>query len=345
MASHPFDTAPETRLRAPVFASRHFRAEREGDWARLEKLLDTVEKKSPRRLSENDLVELPRLYRATLSALSIARETSLDASTIAYLENLATRAYFVLYGCREPWLRQLGGFFRRGWPRAVRAIAPEIALIAALFIASAVAAYFLVLHEPGWFEAIIPEGFSSGRDMAASTEFLRHSLYDRPKQDGLEVFATYLFTHNASISIFAFALGFAFGVPTLFLIAQNGAMLGAFYAVYIPHGLGWGLTGWLMIHGTTELSAIVLAGAAGLHIGRAVAFPGERTRLAAAGDAGRRAATVMMGVIVMLLCAGLLEGFARQLITGDLPRFAIAAAMLTLWVGYFTLGGREWRRG
>ncbi len=324
-----------------LFATRHFRAERESDWERLERLLDLVEKKSPRRLSDADLIELPRLYRATLSALSIARDTSLDAALIAYLESLSTRAYFVIYGCREPWLRQVAAFFLRGLPRAVRGIWPEILLCAALFIASAFAGYWLVRDDPGWFHAVIPPMFDDGRNMTASTEFLRHSLYDKPKQSGLEVFATFLFSHNSQIAIMAFALGFAFGIPTLFLVAENGVLLGAFAAVYIPHGLGFGLFGWLMIHGTTELSAITLAGAAGLHIGRTIAFPGDRSRFAAAIAAGRRSALVMVGVVLMLLVAGLLEGFARQLITADWARYAIAAAMLTLWVGYYSLAGRR----
>lgn len=329
----------------PVFTSRHFRAEREADWHRLERLLDTVEGKSPRRLAQGDLMELPRLYRATLSSLSVARETSLDASMVAYLESLSTRAYFVLYGTREPWTRQIAGFFGHGWPSAVRALLPEILIIAALFFASAIASYFLVAADPAWFEALVPQQFADERNMSASAETMRASLYDPPQQGGLDVFAAFLFSNNARVSIFAFALGFAFGIPTLFLIASNATTLGAFYAAYIPHGLGWGLTGWLMIHGSTEIFGILLAGAAGLHIGRAVAFPGERTRLAAASAAGRRAAMVMMGVVVMMAVAALLEGFGRQLIRADLPRFAIALAMFTFWVGYFALAGRRRRHG
>lgn len=325
----------------PAFGVRHFRAEREADWQRLEALLDLVEKKSPKRLTNEDLVELPRLYRATLSALSIARETSLDASMTTYLESLSTRAYFVLYGCREPLWRQVGGFFAHGWPAAVRGMFGETLLIAALFFASALAGYFLVVSDPAWFNALVPGEMAGGRDMNATAQHLRSTLYDRPAQGGLEVFATYLFTHNAQISIMAFALGFAFAVPTFFLIASNGVLLGAMYAVFVPKGLGFGFTGWLLIHGSTELSAIVLAGAAGLHIGRAVAFPGQRTRMAAAGEAGRRAALVMIGVVIMLLVAGLLEGFARQLITDDYARYAIAATMFAIWVVYFALGGRR----
>jgi uncharacterized membrane protein SpoIIM required for sporulation len=327
----------------PNFGLRHFRAEREADWQRLETLLDLVEKKSPKRLTNDDLIELPRLYRATLSALSIARETSLDASMIAYLESLSTRAYFILYGCRDSLWRQIGEYFASGWAAAVRGIWGEIALIAALLFGSALAGYVLVATDPAWFSALVSPELSGGRDMQATAEHLRSTLYDRPEKGGLEVFATYLFTHNAQISILAFALGFAFGIPTFFLIAQNGIMLGAFYAVFVPKGLGYGLTGWLMIHGTTELSAIILAGAAGLHIGRAVAFPGDRTRFAAAGEAGRRGALVMIGVVIMLLIAGLLEGFARQLIVADIARYTIAAMMLAFWVIYFMLAGRPQR--
>eukprot|EP01136_Pigoraptor_vietnamica_P000232 Opistho-1_new@25271 len=325
----------------PNFGVRHFRAEREADWQRLEFLLDLVEKKSAKRLTNDDLVELPRLYRATLSALSIARETSLDASMTTYLESLSTRAYFILYGCRDPLWRQIGGFFAHGWPAAVRGIFSETLLIAALFFASALAGYFLVISDPAWFSALVSPEMASGRDMNASASYLRGTIYGPPEKDGLEVFATFLFTHNAQISIMAFALGFAFAVPTFFLIATNGVLLGGMYAVFMSKGLGFGFTGWLLIHGSTELSAIILAGAAGLHIGRAVAFPGQRSRMAAAGEAGRRGALVMIGVVIMLLVAGLLEGFARQLITDDFARYAIAATMFAIWVVYFALGGRR----
>src|SRR3546814_13273028 len=94
-------------------------------------------------------------------------------------------------------------------------------------------------------------------------------------------------------------------------------------ALCTSKGLGVDFGGWLFIHGTTELFAAVLAGAAGLRIGTAVVFPGAMGRLEAAAAAGRTAGKVMVGVIVMLLAAGLLEGFGRQLITDTLVRYGI----------------------
>lgn len=323
------------------FGAHHFRTEREADWARLEELLDKLEAKSPRRLSDTDLIDLPRLYRATLSSLSIARATSLDASLVAYLEALSTRAYFALYSAREPWGRQVKAFFTTHWPRAVRAIAWELLLSTALLLLSAFAAYHLVRTDPAWYSAMISPELASGRDMNATAATLRESLYGKPGEAPLEIFATSLFTHNSQVSILAFALGFLFGIPTIILAVQNGAMGGAMFAAFVPHGLGWGLFAWLMIHGTTEISAIAIATAAGIHIGRAVAFPGDRSRMTAAAEAGRRGAIVMIGVILMLLIAGLLEGFARQLVIDDSARLAIGGGMLALWITYFSFGGRR----
>ncbi|WP_242117229.1 stage II sporulation protein M [Sphingomonas lacusdianchii] len=323
------------------FGAHHFRHEREADWARLEELLDKLEAKSPRRLSDDDLIDLPRLYRATLSSLSIARATSLDASLVGYLEALSTRAYFALYSAREPWGRQVKAFFTTHWPRAVRAIAWELLLSIALLLLSAVAAYHLVRTDPAWYSAMISPELASGRDMNATAATLRESLYGKPGSAPLEIFATSLFTHNSQVAILAFALGFLFAIPTIILAVQNGAMGGAMFAAFVPHGLGWGLFAWLMIHGTTEIAAIAIASAAGIHIGRAVAFPGDRSRMTAAAEAGRRGAIVMIGVILMLLVAGLLEGFGRQLVNDDGARLAIGGGMLALWIVYFSFGGRR----
>jgi uncharacterized membrane protein SpoIIM required for sporulation len=116
---------------------------------------------------------------------------------------------------------------------------------------------------------------------------------------------------------------------------MNGAGLGAFLALFSSRGLGFELAGWLSIHGTTELFAIVLAGAAGLKIGWSLVFPGEAPRLSAATIGGRTAGLTMAGVILMLFAAGLLEGYGRQLVTSDLLRYSIGTAMLFLWLAFF----------
>jgi uncharacterized membrane protein SpoIIM required for sporulation len=144
-----------------------------------------------------------------------------------------------------------------------------------------------------------------------------------------------LFTHNAQIAIFSFALGFAFAIPTVLLIAYNGLMLGAFLAVFTAKGLGLQAAGWLTIHGTTEIFAIILSGAAGFRIGTAIAFPGRAARTDFAFTVGRQASVAMAGAVVMLIVAGLLEGIGRQTIQADLARYAIGLTVLAGWLTYF----------
>lgn len=322
---------------APLVNATRFRAAHEADWARLEELVGELEKRSIKSLDEDDLLALPILYRTTLSSLSVARDTSLDRALVAYLEQLCTRAYFQIYGVPTPARQQVATFFADSWPNAVRALWKETLICVALTIAAAWIAYHLVQSDAGWFYAMIPEGLSGGRDPSASAEYLRGTLYDGGGEGWLMTFATYLFTHNSQVAIFAFALGFAFGVPTILLILYNGLMLGAFFAVFGAKGLAFNLAGWLAIHGTTELFAIAIAGAAGLRIGTAVAFPGQLSRMESAVEAGKLSATAMAGTVIMLAVAGLLEGIGRQTIADDLSRYLIGSLMLLGWVIYFYL--------
>jgi len=320
--------------------SRRFRAAREGEWRRLEEILTTAEKKSVKALDDEELLALPILYRGALSSLSVARETSLDLELITYLEGLCARAYFFVYGVRTSAGSRLAAFFARDWPLAIQSLWRETLVSLAITLIGALAGYLLVVNDPEWYASFVSPDLAAGRDFSASAEFLRQQLYDSPGADGLSFFATFLFTHNSQIAIMCFALGFAFGVPTLMLLIQNGAMLGAILALYFSRGLGLEMGGWLIIHGSTEMFAIILAGAAGFRIGWSVVFPGEETRLDAATAAGRSSALAMAGVVAMLACAGMLEGIGRQIVISDMARYAIGLIMLALWLAYFYLPRR-----
>ncbi|MCK9541674.1 MAG: stage II sporulation protein M [Novosphingobium sp.] len=326
--------ARDQAIEHAALRSDRFRMEREGDWKRLEAIVREMERGRFRKLSDDDLLALPALYRTVASSLSIARETSLDAATLAYLEGLVQRAWFVVYGPRAT----LGSWFRRflggGFSASVRGIAADILIALAVMIAGTVVGWLLVANDAEWYHALVPPQFADARVPGASREALHATLFGNTGQGGLSVFAAYLFSNNAQVSILAFALGFAFGVPSLLLLVQNTATLGAMLWLFHDAGLGIDFAGWLSVHGTTELLAILLAGAAGLHIGRSMAFPGERSVMQAASEAGTRAAQVMAGVVLMLVIAAMLEGFARQLIDDTPGRFIVGGAMLAFWIAY-----------
>lgn len=288
-------------------------------------------------MSDDDVLAIPVLYRSALSSLEAARGVSLDQNLIAYLESLCTRAYFCVYGSRSSIPERMATFLVRDWPRAVRTIWRETVIAAAFMLLGTLLALYLVHHAPEWFYSFVPARLAEGRDPGASAKDLQQAISHAHGTSGLTFFSSFLFTHNAEIAILCFALGFACCVPTVFFLFYNGLMLGAMLSVYFDHGLGVPFGGWLAVHGTTELFAITLAGAAGLRIGWALAFPGELSRLAALRDAGRVSAQAMIGAAIMLLIAGLLEGFARQLVVSTGARYLIGAAVGVGWFCYFYL--------
>ncbi|HUQ14077.1 MAG TPA: stage II sporulation protein M [Novosphingobium sp.] len=331
---------PALAAEQAALRSDRFRLEREGDWKRLEGIVARMERGRLSRISDADILALPVLYRTVASSLSVARETSLDAGTLGYLESLAQRAWFLVYGPRVGLVGWLRRFLGGGWGQAVRGLGLDLAIALGAMIAGVLVGYLLVASDPAWFSALVPEALGDVRRPGASAAALRGTLYGQQGEAGLSIFAAALFSNNAQVSILAFALGFAFALPSLLLLVHNMGGLGAMLWLFGEAGLLPDFVAWLAVHGTTELFAIFLAGAAGVHVGRALAFPGELAALDAAAAAGRRAAVVMTGVVLMLIAAALLEGFARQLVEDPVARIAIGAFMLVFWIGYlFT-----WRR-
>ncbi len=333
--------ARDAAIEAAALRSDRFRLEREADWQRLDNIVTRMEKGRARGISDEDVLALPTLYRTLASSLSIARETTLDRSTLAYLEALTQRAWYLVYGPRLTlwaWFRQfLGG----GWGAAVRGMWPEILVALAVMVAGTIVGWMMVDQDQSWYSAFVPSNMADVRVPGASREALMGTLFDGEDQNGLAIFAASLFSNNAQVSILCFALGFAFGVPTILLLIHNTVLLGAMLWLFNSQGLTYEFVGWLFVHGTTELFAILLAGAAGIHIGKSMALPGDLSVGDAAAAAGRRAAVVMAGVVIMLMVAALLEGFARQLINVTASRYILGSFMLLFWLFYFFI----WRRG
>ena len=340
MFSKPSDMVMAPSIEKAALRSDRFRLEREEDWRRLDEILQRLEKGRVRKLSDEDVLALPALYRMAASSLSVARETSLDAATLSYLETLVQRGWFQVYGPRQglfAWFRKfLGG----GLSRSIQAIWLDICIALFVMVAGTIVGWLLVAQDTEWYYRLVPGQFADTRVPGASREVLLESLKVEESASGLSAFAAQLFTNNAGVSILAFALGFAFGIPSLMLLIHNMAVLGAMLWVYNSQGLTWEFIAWLSVHGTTELFAILLAGAAGMHIGRKMAFPGAQSILASAAESGQRAAQVMVGVVLMLVFAALLEAFPRQL-AGTEARAIIGIFMLLFWLAYFFAFGRN----
>jgi len=323
--------------------SVEFRRQREAEWNELDELSERVLKRGLSSLGEQELERLPRLYRGAVASLAVARRTALDRALVSYLEALAARAYLAIYGTRRTRRGALRDALLDTFPARVRALRWELLTSFGITALGALVSFVLVSTDPAWYYAFVDPELAAGRDPSAPTEELQSALYDGAGGEGLSLFASFLFVHNAGIGILCFALGFAAGVPTAFLLFQNGLMLGAFLALYASRDLLVPLLGWLLPHGIPEIGAVILCGAAGLALGRAMVLPGTRTIRRALAESGRTASLIVLASVLLFAIAGVIEGVFRQVVTDDAVRFGLAA-INALWLGaWLLLGGRQGR--
>ncbi len=322
--------------------SREFRKEREASWRELDALLEIVKDRGMAALAAEDLGRLPLLYRSVLSSLSVARSIALDRALLKYLEDLSLRAFLAIYVRPMRVWGNAREFLARALPRAVRAIGVEFFITLAALVTGIASGFLLVYGDEGWFPVIVPAGLAGGRGPSSTRKELLDVLSSRPSS-GLDLLtmANALFSNNTLVSLLTFGLGILGGIPSLVLTFGNGLMLGAFFALHAHRGLLGEFTGWVSIHGVTELGALVLFGAAGLKLGESVLFPGRETRAAALAATGPVVGAVATGGVLMLLVAATLEGVLRQTIVDTNSRIEIASASFLFWSAYFVFAGRR----
>lgn len=324
-----------------VLRSARFRKERERVWRELDHVVTLVEREGVRVLPPKMVARLPALWRAALASLSVARAISLDKNVVDYLTSLCGRAFFVVYGSRQGLVAALGRFFAVNFPAAVRRLKWQLVVAAAILLLGTWVGFAVTAADPERYWSFVDPELAQGRTPLSTWRELHDPLYDRvSSNDALFLFASFLFTHNSWASLLCFTLGFAFGIPVVYLLFLNGAMLGAMAQIHHAKGLGVDWWGWILPHGVTELLALLLCGAAGLALGHAVAFPGRLQRRDHLARQGRVAGLLMMGALTLLLVAGAIEGIFRQLVTDLSVRYLVAAATALFWLVYFAFAGR-----
>jgi len=277
-----------------------FLATNQASWDRLSWLVGRGSRKIG-RLSAGELEELVALYQRAATHLSYARTTYRDPALTASLSSLVARAGAVVYGSRPRTLRALGHFFAVTFPAAVWYSRRFVAVSAALFLIPAFAVGLWIASSPRAVEATGPKAV---REAYVNQDFQQY-YRSAPASE----FASQVFTNNVQVSIYAFATGIAFCIPTAFILIFNGASVGVAGGLFASVGQQLKFWGLILPHGLLELTAVFIAGGAGLRLGWTLIDPGDRTRRAALAEEGRRALAIVAGLVVVFLAAGTIEGF------------------------------------
>ena len=306
-------------------------------WRRLEQL-SRRGARDVRRLDDAELDELVELYGRVSSQLSHARGQYGDPDLNARLSAVLGEARNVLYRRRGSALRSVGRFFTETFPAAVWGSRRFVALSAVVFLVPALGMGIWLANSPVALDAAVPPEL---QELIATEEF--ESYYS---SDAAQSFSSYVTINNIQVAFLAFALGVIPLVGTGAILVLNGLNVGVIAAVMHRAGEGAQFWGLILPHGLLEISAILVAGGAGLRVSWAIVAPGDRTRVAALRDEGLRAVVIVLGLALCFLVAGFIEGFVTPSAMPTALRIAVGAAALAVFVAYVVLlGSRAERAG
>lgn len=302
-------------------------------WTELQESLSKLESDPGRRLDFDAARRFHYLYQRAAADLARVQTFAAEPETRRYLEALVLRAYGEIHETRQrsgafrPW-----NWLVRTFPRTFRRHLPAFGLSVAVTLAGCLFGGIAVGVDPDSKEALMP--FSQLLESPARRVAREEAATSDRLAGKKATFSAFLMQNNIRVSILTLALGMTWGLGTLLVLFTNGVTLGAVAADYMLAGQTRFLLGWLLPHGVIEIPAVLLAGQAGFVLARALLGRGDRLRLPERlRRVGPDVATLITGIALMLVWAGLVEAFLSQYHEPVLPyAFKIAFGLVELFL-------------
>ncbi len=304
---------------------------RRQEWRRLDELARR------RRLSGPEADELLDRYQRAATDLSAVRSSSPDATVVAYLSALLARARGRASRVATFSWAGVGRFLAEDLPAALYRLRWWWGVTAVLNVAVGLALGVYLTANPVVENTLLsPEQVQLLVDVEFESYYSEHAASS---------FSTLVWVNNAWVAARCIGMG-VLGFPVVWVLWQNIANVAVIASLMHRHGRAEVFWGLITPHGLLELMAIFVAAGVGLRLFWAWVAPGRRTRLASLATEGRTAAGVAVGLVLVLLLSGVIEGFVTPSALPTWARVGIGVVALLLFLAYvFTLGRRASRAG
>ncbi len=297
-----------------------FIEKRKANWKRLEEMIECVRsKRDLRKLSRGEVRELGRLYRRTASDLAIVRAESRDQRLINYLNNLVIRAHGEIYRTQSKGAQAIVNFYRYEFPTIFRRTFPYPLAVFLIFIA-----LFLFSFVATYRNDDFADFAHLGRETVQMIK--ENRMWTDVLNKIAPVGAAGIMANNMGVGFITFAYSILPLAGTMMALMPTALQLGAVNALVVKYHMKLELWSFIAGHGVLELTAIFIAGGAGLMIGMALLVPGERTRREALLERGAMAIRLLAGCLPLLVIAGMIEAFISPTPIHPGYKFAISAA-------------------
>ena len=304
----------------------HFVKKNKEKWKLFEDVLDKKQEINPTTLSD--------LYIDITDDLSYAKTFYPTSNSVLYLNSLASAAHLKIYKTKKESKRRIVNFYKYEFPLMFSQYHKQLLISFSVFAFFTLVGIFSAANDIDFVRLILGDSYvnmtleniEKGDPMA---------VYKKANQLSMSAFITF---NNIRVAVIAFLLGMLFSVGTLYIMMQNGIMLGSFTYFFFDKGLLWESSRTIWIHGTIEISVIIIASCAGLVLGNGLMFPRTYSRLASFKISFVNGLKIMLSTVPFFIIAGFIEGFVtRYTQMPDWLAMTIIASSLLLILFYYII--------
>lgn len=304
------------------------------DWKQLEQLVTTMHKRK-KKSTGAAIDQFYRLYQKAAQNLSYSQTYFPKEEVTIYLNGLVSKSHNILYKDQMSSMHQVRHFFSTTFIRLLWEQWKFVVAALLLFTIGAVGSYISVIQDPQNMYAILPPEIAYGVDPEA--------IGDNSGWDS-SVMSASIMTNNIQVAILAFAGGITFGLLTVYILVYNGIIIGALAALFWTHGKTYEFWAYIVPHGMIELTAIFIAGGAGLLMGYKLFVPGHLSRGYQLKVNAKRSVQLLLGTLPLFVIAGIIEGFITPAPIPLEAKYFVAFATVLGLVFYFIIGKRLFLR-
>ncbi len=312
-------------MKEDLFIEKH-----SAEWRLLEDYTARIEKNGLKGLGSENARSFLQGFRNASHHLAYAQTHYPGSDLTNYLNGLIGRCQTYVYGVQKISLPEVLRYLTQSYPQLLRQYRALILFAFAVFMGGAATGFAMVwvsvenaafFLPPGLLETIREGQMGTGE-------------WNYPLMSGI------IMTNNIGIALKAFVMGITLGIGTIYILFFNGALLGSLTAAVYLYGDPLRYWSLILPHGILELTAIFIAGASGLILARGILLPGELARRHSLIQGAQQAVSLVFGVAVMLVLAGLIEGFFTPLALDPWVKLAFAGITAVLLALYFHRGSK-----
>ncbi|HEY8959260.1 stage II sporulation protein M [Chitinophaga sp.] len=280
----------------------------------------------------DDPDEMAERFVSLLDDLSYAKTFYSFSKVTRYINGLAAGIYHRIYQNRKEDVGRFQLFFKYELPLLFRKHHRLLLFTLCFFLLFCIIGAFSSAHDETFVRGVLGDEYvnMTERNIANKDPF---GVY----KDGNPILMFFRIAYNnIMVSFYCYLGGIFLGVGSMYLLLRNGVMLGVFQYIFFSHGLGWKSILVIWIHGTLEISSIVIAGCAGIIMGKSILFPGTRKRLDSLRKGAKDGIKIMVTLIPVFVVAAFLESFVTRYTEMPLPvSLFILLGSLAFILGYF----------